>query len=459
MEINLDKINKIYFVGIGGIGISAVAGIAHVRHFLVEGSDATEGEIVSDLREHGITVHVPHDASHINEKISLVVRSVAVPDNNPEIVRASELDIPVITYPQFLGLLLEKKIGIGVSGTDGKTTTTAMIAKLMSDGEKDPTVVLGAKADFLSDNWRVGESEYLVFESDEYRRAFANYHPRIAVITNINLDHLDYYKDEADYVSAFVDYVKDMPEDGLLIVNAEDENCQHVAENFSGRVVSFSLNGGADYTATNIRVEDQKQLFELWRDGELLEEFELLLPGKHNVADAVAAIIVALETGVNLDVCRQSLAEFKGVWRRFERLGKCGRSEVIADYAHTPDAVSRNITAAREFYREGKILVVFQPHQYNRTKNFFDEFTASFAGSDKVIIPDIYFVEGRENPVDFDVSGKRLAEAIASQGVDAIYGGNLQETENKIRELAKDFDLILILGAGYIYNVAKELVR
>lgn len=459
MNINLDKINKIYFVGIGGIGISAVAGIAHVKHFLVEGSDATESEIVSDLREHRITVHVPHDAEHINDKISLVVRSVAVPDNNPELIRAQELGIPVITYPQFLGLLLEKKFSIGVSGTDGKTTTTAMIAKLLIDSEKDPTVVLGAKAGFLSDNWRVGDSEYLVFESDEYRRAFANYHPNIAVITNINLDHLDYYKDEADYVSAFADYVAGMPQDGLLVINAEDENCQHVAEKFGGRVVTFALSGGADYTAENIRIDEQRQLFELWRDGELIDEFQLPLPGKHNVADALAAIIVGIELGADLEKMQKSLSEFTGAWRRFQHLGKCGKAEVIADYAHTPDAVAKTIAAAREFYRNGKILAVFQPHQYNRTKNFFDEFASSFAGADKVIIPDIYFVEGRENPADFDVSGEKLAAAIVAQGVDAIYGGSLQDTENKIRELAKDFDLVLVLGAGDIYEVAKGLVN
>lgn len=458
MEINLNKINKIYFVGIGGIGISAAAGISHVKHFLTEGSDAAESEIVSDLLEHGIAVHVPHDSSHINEKISLIVRSVAVPDDNPEIVRAGELDIPVITYPQFLGLLLQNKFSIGVSGTDGKTTTTAMIAKLLIDGEIDPTVVLGAKADFLSDNWRVGESKYFVFESDEYRRAFTNYHPNIAVITNINLDHLDYFKDEADYVSAFADYVTALPADGVLVINAEDDNCLSIAEKFSGKVITFAVSVGADYIAKNIRVEDQKQLFEVWCGGELLDEFELPLPGAHNVADALAAIAVAQELKINLDVCRKSLSEFKGAWRRFQKLGKCKATDVIADYAHTPDAVLKTIAAAREFYADKKILVIFQPHQYNRTKNFFDQFAKSFSSADKVIIPDIYYVVGRENPEDFDVSGEKLADAISAQGIDAAYGGGLEETEKIARENAEGYDLILVLGAGEVYEVAKRLV-
>ena len=459
MISDLNKINKIYFVGIGGIGISAAAGISHIKHFLTEGSDAAEGEIVSDLREHGITVHVPHDAKYTTEKISLIVRSVAVPDDNVEIIRANELDIPVITYPQFLGLLLQNRFGIGVSGTDGKTTTTAMVAKLLIDGERDPMVVLGAKADFLSDNWRVGDSQYFVFESDEYRRAFANYHPSIAVITNINLDHLDYFKDEADYVSAFADYVAGLSADGLLIINAEDDNCLKAAENYSGRVVTFALNGSADYTAKDIRIADRKQIFEVWHEGKMLGEFELALPGKHNVADALAAIAVAQELKINPDICRKSLSEFKGAWRRFQMLGKCGKADVIADYAHTPDAVAKTITAAREFYANKRILVIFQPHQYNRTKNFFEQFAKSFGSADKVIVPDIYFVAGRENPADFDVSGEKLAAAIAAQGIDAIYGGDLAETEKIARENAVSYDLILVLGAGEVYEVAKKLIK
>lgn len=458
MSINWNKINKIYFIGVGGIGISATAGIAHAKHFLVEGSDATENEIVFDLRKQNIIVHVPHDAKNINEKINLVVKSVAVPDDNLEIIRAQELNIPILTYPQFLGFLLENKFGIGISGTDGKTTTTAMISKLMIDGKKDPTVILGAKADFLFNNWRVGESKYLVFESDEYCRAFANYHPEIAVITNINLDHLDYYKDEADYVSAFVDYVKNMSQNGLLIINAEDKNCQYVAKQFKGKVVTFALDGKADYIAQNISIDNKKQVFELWHNQKLIDKFQLPLPGKHNVANALATIIVGLELEIDLKKIQKSLLEFTGIWRRFQYLGRCGASEVVADYAHTPPAVTRTIGATREFYRNGKILVVFQPHQYNRTKNFFNEFASSFIGSDKVIISDIYFVKGRENPIDFDIDGKKLADAVIAQKVEAIYGGDLQETKKKIKELVNDFDVILILGAGDIYNIAKELV-
>jgi len=458
-DVNINKINKIYFVGIGGIGISAVAGIAHIRHFLTEGSDAAESEIVSGLRDHGIPVHVPHDASKITDKISLIVRSVAVPDDNPEIIRAGELKIPIISYPQFLGLLTQDKYGIAVSGTDGKTTTTAMIAKLLIDGGLDPTVVLGAKSEFLSDNWRVGDGKYFVYESDEYRRAFANYHPRLAVITNINLDHLDYFRDEADYVSAFADYLAEIPAGGFLVINADDKNCLAAAQRCAAKIVTYALDNQADYLAKNIRVSGQKQEFEIWRADKMEAEIELLIPGRHNVYDALAAYAAARLLEVEAVTIKKSLAEFKGAWRRFEHLGKFGQAEIIADYAHTPVAVKKTIAAAREFYPHRKILVVFQPHQYNRTKNFFSEFAASFSRADKVIIPDIYFVAGRENPADFDVSGEMLAAAIKQKGIDAVYGGDLEQTEKIIRDIGQDFDLIIIMGAGDIYEVGKKLVN
>lgn len=459
MAIDLSKVNKIYFVGIGGIGISAAAGIAHIRHFLVEGSDAGESEVVSDLREHQITVHVPHDAAHINEKISLVVRSVAVPDDNPEIVKAEMLGIPVITYPQFLGLLIKDKYGLGVSGTDGKTTTTAMLAKIMIDAGLDPTVVLGSKAEFLEDNWRAGDSEYFVFEADEYRRAFDNYDPKLAIITNIGLDHLDYYKDQADYLGAFKDYLKKLPADGVAIINNDNENSVEAAKACPAKVITFGLKNEADYRAEAISVGDGWQVFKVWEKGIEAGEFKLRLPGDYNIANAVAAIAAARTLDVSWEAIRESLQEFKGAWRRFERLGFHGQTEIIADYAHTPDAVGKAIKAVRDFYPNQKVLTVFQPHQYARTKNLFSEFTAAFDDAEKVLIADIFYVVGREKPEDFDVSSAKLVEAIKDRGINAEASGDLSATEKRIRELVGDYDVVIILGAGNIYEIAKNLVK
>jgi UDP-N-acetylmuramate--alanine ligase len=452
--IDLNKINKIYFVGIGGIGISAVAGIAHVRNFIVEGSDASAGEIVNDLREHRIKVNVPHDAIHIDESISLVVYSVAVPDDNVEIVRAQELNIPLISYPQFLGLLIQDKFGIGISGTDGKTTTTAMIAKILIDAGLDPSVVLGAKAEFLEDNWRVGESQYFVFESDEYRRAFDNYNPRIAVVTNIGADHLDYYKDEADYLSAFKNYLGRIDEAGFIIINNDNPRSIEAGLNTKAKKITYSLEADSDFQATGLKLGDGYQSFIVGG-----QEYKIKLPGNYNVYNALSAIAVARTLGIEEPVIANSLSSFGGLWRRFQSLGQCGQTEVIADYAHTPDAVAKVIEAVNNFYPQKKVLVVFQPHQYGRTKNLFTEFVQAFDGAKKVLLPDIFYVKGRENPADFSVSSQLLAEEVSKRGVDIEATGSLKESEEKVREVIKDFEVILVLGAGDVYELAKNLVK
>ncbi len=457
--IDLNKVNKIYFIGIGGIGISAVAGIMHVRSFIVEGSDAAETDIVSDLRAHQIPVHVPHNADHLSNLIDLVVYSVAVPETNVELIRAKELGLPTLTYPQLLGLLIEKKFGIGISGTDGKTTTTALLAKMLIDAEFNPTVVLGSKANFLEDNWRVGESEYFVFEADEYRRAFDNYTPKLAVITNIGLDHLDYYTDQVDYTGAFKSYLKKLPKDGFAIINNDNDNAIEAALKCSANVVTFGLEKPADFAVTEIEVKDGRQEFSVMEFGTAQATISLPLPGKYNVANSLAAIAAARTLGVSWDSIIKSLDGFQGVWRRFETLGQCGRAKVIADYAHTPDAVAKVIKATKDFYPDKKILTVFQPHQYARTKKLFDGFVEAFDEAASVILPDIFYVEGRENPADFDVSSEKLGLEVALRGVAVEAPGDLVQSETRIRELANEFDVILILGAGNVYEIAKNLVK
>lgn len=457
--IDLNKVNKVYFIGIGGIGISAVAGIMHVRNFIVEGSDAAESDIVQDLRLHQIPVAVPHSAEHITNEIDLAVYSVAVPEDNVELVRVKELGITTITYPQLLGLLIEKKYGIGVSGTDGKTTTTALLAKILIDAEYNPTVVLGSKAEFLSDNWRVGESDYFVFEADEYRRAFDNYTPNLAVITNIGLDHLDYYADQADYTGAFKTYLKKLPKDGFAIINNDNDNVIEAALKCPATVVTFGVEKAADFAVAEIGVKDGRQEFSVMEYGTAQATISLPLPGKYNVANALAAMAAARTLGVSWESIVKSLDGFKGVWRRFETLGQCGRAQVIADYAHTPDAVAKVIKATKDFYPDKKILTVFQPHQYARTKKLFNEFVEAFDEAASVILPDIFYVEGRENPADFDVSSEKLGLEVALRGVAVEAPGDLVQSEARIRELAKDFDVVLILGAGNVYEIAKNLVK
>ena len=457
--IDLNKINKAHFIGIGGIGISAAAGILHCKNFLVSGSDAQESEIIGDLRARGIKVDVPHDAINIHDDIDLIVYSVAVPADNPERIRAKELLIPELTYPELLGLMLKDKYGIGVSGTDGKTTTTAMLAKIMIDAGLDPNVVLGSQADFLEGNWRCSDNEYFVFESDEYRRAFDNYNPKIAIVTNIGLDHLDYYYDAEHYLGAFKKYLAKLPADGIAIINNDDERSKIAVADCPEKIVTFGLKDSADYCVNNIRIVDGRQEFSVMENGSVSATISLQLPGMYNISNALAAIAAVRQLGVGWEEIAKAIDGFKGVWRRFERLGHSGRAEVIADYAHTPPAIKQVIEGLKEFFSGKKVLFVFQPHQYARTKNLFSEFVTAFDGAEKVLLADIFYVAGRERPEDFNVSSASLAVEIAKRRVDVEASGDLTATEARIRELADQFDVIMILGAGNIYEVARNLVK
>lgn len=455
--IDLSKINKVHFIGIGGIGISAAAGILQSRSFIVSGSDAQETEIIATLRQRGIQVYVPHRAEAVDEETGLVVYSVAVPADNPERLKARELKIPELTYPELLGQLINSKYGIGVSGTDGKTTTTAMIAKILIDANLDPSVVLGSRAEFLDGNSILGQSKYFVFEADEYRRAFDNYQPQIAVVTNIGVDHLDYFKDGEDYLDTFKKYLNKLPTTGVAIINADDTRSAEAVINCSAKLVTYGINQSADYLATNIRLANGRQEFEVLENGVAKAIISLHLPGHYNVSNALAAMVLARVLDIDWEVISKSLAGFKGTWRRFDYLGDLGQTKIIADYAHTPPAISLVIKATQEFFPDKKILFVFQPHQYARTKNLFKDFVSAFAEADQALIADIFYVAGRERPEDYDVSSLKLASAISETGVTASYSGDLIETEKRLRELADEFEIIMILGAGDIYEVAKKL--
>jgi len=456
---DLSKINKAHFIGIGGIGISAAAGILQRRNLVVSGSDVAENEIIANLRQSGIRIYVPHKPEAIDNETGLAVYSVAVPEDNGERMRARELGIAEMSYPQLLGELMRDKYGIGVSGTDGKTTTTAMIAKIMIDAGKDPSVVLGSQAEFLEGNCRLGQSEYFVFEADEYRRAFDNYHPQAAVITNIGADHLDYFHDGHEYLSAFKEYLEKLPESGLAIINNDDERSVEADKDCPARIITYGIERQADYAVKDIRIADGRQEFNVLENGAAQAVVSLRLPGNYNVSNALAAIALARSFEIGWDTIVKSLDGFKGTWRRFDHLGDLGKAKVIADYAHTPPAIKSVISAVKDFYPNKKILFVFQPHQYARTKKLFNEFVSAFDEAKKALIVDIFYVEGRERPEDYDVSSAKLAEAINARGVDISYGGDLKETEDKIRASADKFEVIMILGAGNIYELAKNLVK
>lgn len=414
---------KVHFIGIGGIGVSAIArmmlGEGNPPVGGVSGSDASPSPITAELTKLGAKIFVGQKAENISADCDLVIHTIAIPETNPELRRARELGIKTQTYPEFLGQLSREKFTIAVAGTHGKTTTTAMIAKILLDAGFDPTVIVGSLLKETQSNFIAGKSKYLVVEACEYRRSFLNLWPQILVITNIDNDHLDYYLDMSDIHKAFAELAAKVPADGKVITAKEYE--------------------------------------------QVPVDFKLKVPGAHNVQNAQAALAVATAVGIERSLAVKALEEFAGTWRRFEFKGKtpstslgAGGVLVYDDYAHHPTAIRATLKAARELAGEKKVIVVFQPHLYSRTKHSFADFATSFGDANLVIVAPIY---AAREPFDPSVDSEKLAEAINQQSQNAIYLANFTEMKQKILATAKADDLVFTMGAGDIYHLADDLLK
>lgn len=467
--MNLDLIKRIHAIGIGGIGVSALAKYFALRGVEVSGSDVVDSEIFREAEDVGVKIFLGHKKKNVPDNADFVFFSDAVPEDNPERVRARELGILEISYARLLGELSKTKKTIAISGTNGKSTTTAMVGLILERAGWDPTVIVGSKVPgFKYGNLRLGKSDWLVVEADEYRAHLLELSPNHAIITNIEEDHLDFYKDLKHIKETFLQFANKVGKEGNLVINADDPAS---AEIETAQKVTFGVNSPADYTAKNISISAGEQSFDVWRNfcgPENIGRIVLAVPGKFNLMNALSASALGLSLGMGLETIQAALADFKGIWRRFERVGILSGEWlggdapiVVSDYAHHPTAVAGTLQAAREFYPGKRIMAVFQPHQHNRTKKLFDQFVQSFAGADVLILSEIYDVPGREESEDQDVSSKDLVSAVMEKGLvlEARYGGNLEETEALIRSIAKAGDVILIMGAGTIDKVARNLTK
>lgn len=458
----IDKAQKIHCLGIGGIGISAIAKLLIENGKEISGSDAVDSEILREAEAAGVQVVVGHNAKNLPKEAELLIYSEAVPENNPEREEARRRGIPEISGARALAKLTRGKRLVAVSGTNGKSTTTALIGLLLEAGGFDPTVFVGSKVQsFPLGNVRKGRGEWFVLEADEYRAKFLNFTPEIAVLTNIEEDHLDYFQDLGHIRDTYQVFLERVRPDGRIFINADDDVCMNDLEH--GReMVTYGLNGPADYLARDIEVREGWQWFKILRTAhheEMIGEFSLAVPGKFNVMNALAALSVALELGVSVDVCQKVLEEFSGIWRRFERVGEKDGALVISDYAHHPTAIRETLQAAREFYPDRRVVLVFQPHHHHRTKALFRNFVSSFSKADVLILSKIYKVQGREEATR-GVSSQDLAQAVKDAGKvnEVYYAGDLEETEKLVREQMKPGDLILITGAGSIDILARKLL-
>ncbi len=432
-NLDLSKIKKIFFVGIGGIGISAIARMMVLEGKEVIGSDITENEMTDELRELGIKIFLGQKIELIPKDADLIVYSIAIPRYDPNFFeKLKNLGVSMLTYPQMLGLVTKDKHTIAVSGTHGKTTVTAMIAKILIDTRKDPSVIVGSLLKDSKSNLIVGKSEYFVVEACEYERSFLNVKPKIAVITNIETDHLDYYKDLADIQNAFSEFISQTKD--MVIYNSKNINISLLVGEFKGKLVDYS-----------------KYLNKVPK---------LSVPGEHNRMNGAAALAVADVLGIDEDDAQKSLAGFLGTWRRLEKKGETKDGTIIYDdYAHHPTEIRASLQALCELYPKNskKITVIFQPHLYSRTKALFDGFSKAFKEADLVILLPIYFAREK---LDETVSSGKLAEVICKNGDKAIAFTDFELATEYLRsQVWGGNDIFVTMGAGEAYKIADLLFK
>lgn len=426
---------KIHFIGIGGIGVSAIARMMLAEGKRVSGSDFTDSEIVAGLRKAGAKIKIVTEqkAEDIPKDADLIIYSTAIEVADPKFFKElKSLKIPAISYAEALNEISKDKFTIAISGTHGKTTTTGMIAKILMDAGFRPSVIIGSLLKEVDSNFVFGESEYLVIEVDEYQRKFLSVSPKILVINNIDEDHLDYFKDLADIQSAFAEFAGRVPEDGVIITDFSHKNIGPVADVAGAMMIDFNSLP--------------------------IDRLKLKFPGEHNRQNARAALAVASALGIRLDKAINSLNQFSGTWRRFEYLGKTKTGALVYDdYAHNPQKIRAVLSGAREFFPKKRIIAVFQPHLYSRTKTLLNEFAKSFDNADVIILVPIFPAREKHDPT---ISSKILTEEIKKNYKDKKVESmtSSAEIEKFLNDECKEGDVILTIGAGDVYKIAEAIL-
>jgi UDP-N-acetylmuramate--alanine ligase len=446
----------LHFAGIGGIGMSGIAEVLLNLGYTISGSDLKLSPTTERLEKIGAKVFEGHNASNLGGAKALVVSS-AVNESNPEVQEARRLGIPVIPRGELLAELMRLKYGIAIAGSHGKTTTTSMVAAILTYAGLDPTVVVGGKAAAMGgSNARVGKSEFLVVESDESDGSFLKLSPILAVVTNIDREHLDHYADLGAIRQAFIEFINKVPFYGAAIVCLDDENVQAILPEIKRRKVTYGRSSQADFQPGETTCEGMHSIFRLRTRTADLGEFRVNSPGAHNVLNATAAIAIALELGVKPDVIREGLQQFTGVGRRFEVKGDVNGVRVVDDYGHHPTEILATLAAARSC-TTGKVRVLFQPHRYTRTMHLMDEFARAFHSADRVVLLDIYAAS--EKPIE-GVSSEALAARMREFGHrDATYAGSNADGVNEIIRGAQPGDLIVTLGAGSVSQLGENILE
>lgn len=455
--INLSDYKRIHCIGIGGIGLSAIAEILMSRGYEVSGSDMRESEMTDKLINDGANIYLGHRAKNV-ENAELVIYSSAVGKDNPELIRAEELGIPAVTRAQALGALMDEyKNSIAISGTHGKTTTTSMVSLILKDAQKEPTILVGGNLSEINGNVYVGKGDYFVTEACEYMDSFLNLKPKMEIILNIDSDHLDYFKDVEHIASSFDKFAKLVPEDGVVIAYDANPFVKSVIEDIPN-AVTFGLNESCDYYAKDIDFDNEGMpKFKVCSGGIQLCKVNLSVPGEHNILNALSAFACCHMLGIDAEQIVNTLEKFIGTQRRFDVLGKTYNNiKIIDDYAHHPTEIKATLSAVRNM-KHNNLWCLFQPHTYTRTMALLDDFSSAFDEADKVVLAEIY--AAREKNI-YKISSKTLMNKIKenSPSKDVYFFKEFEEIANFVYNNAEEGDLVITMGAGDIYKVGEMIL-
>lgn len=450
-----DKNKRIHFIGIGGISMSGLAEILLDHGYTVSGSDANDSNIVQRLISKGAKVTIGHNENNITG-VNLVVYTAAIAEDNPELLKAKELNITLMDRAEFLGhLMLGHKFAVAVAGTHGKTTATSMLSHITMAANLDPTILVGGQLDLIDGNVRSGKSDYFITEACEYKGSFLKFYPYIGIILNIDADHLDYYKDIDEIEEAFLKFAKLIPDSGFLIANAEDTRVKNVASKVNCKLVYFGIDCG-QITAKNISYNEFGcGKFDIYIMEKKLFTLQLNVPGRHNILNALSAAATALCFGIDLEAISSGLSQFKGTHRRFEVKGVKNGVTVIDDYAHHPTEIKATLSAVKN-YPHNRIICVFQPHTYSRTKTLFKDFTESFGNVDELILMDIYAAREKDTG---EITSKMLGDKIRDNGVNCINIHSISEITSHLEATLKPEDILITVGAGDVFKVGDEYLN
>jgi UDP-N-acetylmuramate--alanine ligase len=449
------KNQHIHFVGIGGIGMSGIAEVLLNLGYRVSGSDIKQSDITQRLASLGAAIYYGHVRDNVKD-VDVVVISSAVKADNPELTEAQERTIPVIPRAEMLAELMRLKYGIAVAGAHGKTTTTSLIAAVLEHGNIDPTVVIGGRLNTTNTNAQLGSGEFLVAEADESDGSFLKLSPTIAVVTNIDREHLDYYRTIRDIKKTFLEFINKVPFYGLAIICLDNENLHSIIPRIGKRVLTYGCASQADLQARDIKLGGFTSSFSVVYHEQVLGTVTLRIPGIHNIYNALAAIGVGLELNLEFKTMQQALSQFSGVQRRFQLRGEQRGITWVDDYGHHPTEIKLTLKAAKEVWQQ-RLVVVFQPHRYTRTRDLYREFMVSFYDADVLVITDIY--PAGESPIA-TISGEHFYEGLKNYGYkDVHFVAQVEHVAEHLKDILKAGDIVLTLGAGDVWKAGDSLMQ